>query len=41
MIRLTVQEPSGLVGTVVGDFEKGLERQAKIRQKIVHTMGSQ
>lgn len=39
-IRLTVQESSGLVGAVVGEFEKGLECQAKIRQKIVHTMGA-
>lgn len=30
MIRLTVQEPSGIVGAVVGEFEKGLEGQAKI-----------
>lgn len=30
MIRLTVQEPSGRVGGVVGEFEKDLECQAKI-----------
>ena len=30
MIRLTVQEPSEIVAAVVGESEKGLERQAKI-----------
>lgn len=35
-----MQESGGLVGAVVGEFEKGLECQAKIRQKIVHTMGA-
>lgn len=29
MIRLTVQEPRGMVGAAVGKFEKGLECQAK------------
>ena len=29
MIRLTVQEPSGILGAVAGEFEKDLECQAK------------
>ena len=39
-IRLTVQEPSEIVAAVVGESEKGLERQANIWQKIMHTLGS-
>ena len=29
-IRFTLQEASGIVGAVVGEFKKGLECQAKI-----------
>lgn len=39
MIRLTVQEPRR-AEAVVGEFERGLECQAKIWEKIMQIMGS-